>query len=60
MIAHQDPFIAICESLRLHELTRYSTDELLAELKRRDSDFGEAWQGESKGYRKGERLWGNR
>ena len=38
MTEHQDPFIAICESLRLHELTRYSTDELIAELKRRDVD----------------------
>ena len=38
MTAHQDPFLAICESLRLHELTRYTTDELIAELKRRDVD----------------------
>ena len=28
----KDVFIEICESLRLHELTRYSTDELLIEL----------------------------
>lgn len=34
----QDPFTAICESLRLHELTRYTTDELRAELKRRETD----------------------
>ena len=38
MTEHQDPFLAICESLRLHELTRYTTDELIAELKRRDVD----------------------
>ena len=38
MTAHQDPFLAICESLRLHELTRYTTDELIAELKRREVD----------------------
>ena len=40
MTEHQDPFLVICESLRLHELTRYTTDELIAELKRRDSDVG--------------------
>ena len=34
----QDPFTEICENLRLHELTRYSTDELRAELKRRETD----------------------
>ena len=38
MTEHQDPFLAICESLRLHELTRYTTDELIAELKRRETD----------------------
>ena len=38
MTEHQDPFLVICESLRLHELTRYSTDELIAELKRRETD----------------------
>ena len=36
MTEHQDPFLAICESLRLHALTRYTTDELIAELKRRE------------------------
>ena len=42
MTAQQDPFIEICESLRLHELTRYSTDELIAELKRREvAEIGE-------------------
>ena len=38
MTEHQDPFLAIYESLRLHELTRYTTDELIAELKRREAD----------------------
>ena len=38
MTEHQDPFLAICESLRLYELTRYTTDELIAELKRREMD----------------------
>ena len=34
----QDPFIEICESIRLHELTKYTTPELIAELKRREVD----------------------
>lgn len=34
----QDPFTEICESIRLHELTKYTTDELRAELKRREVD----------------------
>ena len=31
-----ESFIERCESIRLHELTKYTTDELIAELKRRE------------------------